>query len=116
RRRHTRFSRDWSSDVCSSDLLLTLLFLRQLNLAKQNHLFLTMKLQSLLRSILILSKTILLLLLLKQRNNNKGSFYAPFFILSPTIITSTLRTHIYSCHNPVGTSYSKANRFLTASL
>src|SRR5690606_40833782 len=23
RRRHTRFSRDWSSDVCSSDLLLT---------------------------------------------------------------------------------------------
>src|SRR5690606_40488731 len=25
RRRHTRFSRDWSSDVCSSDLGLTLL-------------------------------------------------------------------------------------------
>src|SRR5690606_39841922 len=24
RRRHTRFSRDWSSDVCSSDLSLTL--------------------------------------------------------------------------------------------
>src|SRR5690606_40258378 len=24
RRRHTRFSRDWSSDVCSSDLLLDL--------------------------------------------------------------------------------------------
>src|SRR5690606_40483795 len=24
RRRHTRFSRDWSSDVCSSDLALTL--------------------------------------------------------------------------------------------
>src|SRR5690606_40210334 len=24
RRRHTRFSRDWSSDVCSSDLFLTL--------------------------------------------------------------------------------------------
>src|SRR5690606_39604441 len=24
RRRHTRFSRDWSSDVCSSDLLLAL--------------------------------------------------------------------------------------------
>src|SRR5690606_24237921 len=24
RRRHTRFSRDWSSDVCSSDLTLTL--------------------------------------------------------------------------------------------
>src|SRR5690606_40720365 len=23
RRRHTRFSRDWSSDVCSSDLILT---------------------------------------------------------------------------------------------
>src|SRR5690606_40037611 len=23
RRRHTRFSRDWSSDVCSSDLLVT---------------------------------------------------------------------------------------------
>src|SRR5690606_40441368 len=26
RRRHTRFSRDWSSDVCSSDLLYGLLF------------------------------------------------------------------------------------------
>src|SRR5690606_39447273 len=25
RRRHTRFSRDWSSDVCSSDLFLTAL-------------------------------------------------------------------------------------------
>src|SRR5690606_39522118 len=25
RRRHTRFSRDWSSDVCSSDLLFILL-------------------------------------------------------------------------------------------
>src|SRR5690606_40417098 len=25
RRRHTRFSRDWSSDVCSSDLLFALL-------------------------------------------------------------------------------------------
>src|SRR5690606_41056181 len=25
RRRHTRFSRDWSSDVCSSDLFLALL-------------------------------------------------------------------------------------------
>src|SRR5690606_39953862 len=24
RRRHTRFSRDWSSDVCSSDLLLSI--------------------------------------------------------------------------------------------
>src|SRR5690606_40048622 len=24
RRRHTRFSRDWSSDVCSSDLIVTL--------------------------------------------------------------------------------------------
>src|SRR5690606_40158483 len=24
RRRHTRFSRDWSSDVCSSDLVITL--------------------------------------------------------------------------------------------
>src|SRR5690606_41017442 len=24
RRRHTRFSRDWSSDVCSSDLVLTI--------------------------------------------------------------------------------------------
>src|SRR5690606_40949614 len=27
RRRHTRFSRDWSSDVCSSDLLLTVFLL-----------------------------------------------------------------------------------------
>src|SRR5690606_39466254 len=27
RRRHTRFSRDWSSDVCSSDLTLVLLHL-----------------------------------------------------------------------------------------
>src|SRR5690606_13039654 len=26
RRRHTRFSRDWSSDVCSSDLSLLLFF------------------------------------------------------------------------------------------
>src|SRR5690606_40061287 len=26
RRRHTRFSRDWSSDVCSSDLLWAALF------------------------------------------------------------------------------------------
>src|SRR5690606_41161920 len=26
RRRHTRFSRDWSSDVCSSDLLFPLAF------------------------------------------------------------------------------------------
>src|SRR5690606_39683908 len=26
RRRHTRFSRDWSSDVCSSDLLAPFLF------------------------------------------------------------------------------------------
>src|SRR5690606_39449043 len=26
RRRHTRFSRDWSSDVCSSDLLLIMYF------------------------------------------------------------------------------------------
>src|SRR5690606_39726243 len=25
RRRHTRFSRDWSSDVCSSDLMLTVI-------------------------------------------------------------------------------------------
>src|SRR5690606_40144113 len=24
RRRHTRFSRDWSSDVCSSDLIITM--------------------------------------------------------------------------------------------
>src|SRR5690606_39378375 len=27
RRRHTRFSRDWSSDVCSSDLTLGVLFM-----------------------------------------------------------------------------------------
>src|SRR5690606_40274398 len=27
RRRHTRFSRDWSSDVCSSDLILLLVLL-----------------------------------------------------------------------------------------
>src|SRR5690606_39662138 len=27
RRRHTRFSRDWSSDVCSSDLVLPLAYL-----------------------------------------------------------------------------------------
>src|SRR5690606_40889050 len=26
RRRHTRFSRDWSSDVCSSDLSINLMF------------------------------------------------------------------------------------------
>src|SRR5690606_40469096 len=29
RRRHTRFSRDWSSDVCSSDLLVSHLFNNQ---------------------------------------------------------------------------------------
>src|SRR5690606_1120778 len=34
RRRHTRFSRDWSSDVCSSDL-------QQLRLAAGEHQFLT---------------------------------------------------------------------------
>src|SRR6266700_6588957 len=30
RRRHTRFSRDWSSDVCSSDLHIAGLFMRAL--------------------------------------------------------------------------------------
>src|SRR5690606_22042149 len=30
RRRHTRFSRDWSSDVCSSDLILALAFVAAL--------------------------------------------------------------------------------------
>src|SRR5690606_40996857 len=30
RRRHTRFSRDWSSDVCSSDLLLAFVFVSSL--------------------------------------------------------------------------------------
>src|SRR5690606_39817938 len=29
RRRHTRFSRDWSSDVCSSDLLRQIVLLNQ---------------------------------------------------------------------------------------
>src|SRR6202007_1059883 len=33
RRRHTRFSRDWSSDVCSSDLQPTEIY----NLAAQSH-------------------------------------------------------------------------------
>src|SRR5690606_41082018 len=40
RRRHTRFSRDWSSDVCSSDLKLLLMHLRHLALfleKGQNH-------------------------------------------------------------------------------
>src|SRR5690606_40711193 len=32
-RRHTRFSRDWSSDVCSSDLTGSLMGLRQLIIA-----------------------------------------------------------------------------------
>src|SRR5690606_41202003 len=31
RRRHTRFSRDWSSDVCSSDLLNTVLSFGKVN-------------------------------------------------------------------------------------
>src|SRR5690606_40284262 len=30
RRRHTRFSRDWSSDVCSSDLPLSMQKIRQI--------------------------------------------------------------------------------------
>src|SRR5690606_21194793 len=39
RRRHTRFSRDWSSDVCSSDLRPLLIFSRDeiLSYAKQHH-------------------------------------------------------------------------------
>src|SRR5690606_40609782 len=39
RRRHTRFSRDWSSDVCSSDLELTML----VNLVRQKLLLLQQK-------------------------------------------------------------------------
>ena len=31
RRRHTRCSRDWSSDVCSSDLVRTVVYLRDIN-------------------------------------------------------------------------------------
>src|SRR5690606_40697012 len=38
RRRHTRFSRDWSSDVCSSDLLGFLLALAGIALAAHGHL------------------------------------------------------------------------------
>src|SRR6266511_2368611 len=37
RRRHTRFSRDWSSDVCSSDLLLGMSGYRALILEKDIH-------------------------------------------------------------------------------
>src|SRR5207302_2898170 len=36
RRRHTRFSRDWSSDVCSSDLLCAAQFMLILDLAIVN--------------------------------------------------------------------------------
>src|SRR5690606_40577351 len=47
RRRHTRFSRDWSSDVCSSDLLGGMLLAaayRRLNLAVlKESVFLTAK-------------------------------------------------------------------------
>src|SRR5690606_41067808 len=39
RRRHTRFSRDWSSDVCSSDLIETRL--DQLNATAAQHSLLT---------------------------------------------------------------------------
>src|SRR5690606_40076290 len=38
RRRHTRFSRDWSSDVCSSDLIIHLIF--ELTIELQTELFL----------------------------------------------------------------------------
>src|SRR5690606_39762445 len=37
RRRHTRFSRDWSSDVCSSDLLRLRVFSRLQVLGRMNH-------------------------------------------------------------------------------
>src|SRR5690606_39828910 len=37
RRRHTRFSRDWSSDVCSSDLTFQTRVARQLTLAKVRY-------------------------------------------------------------------------------
>src|SRR5690606_39923024 len=40
RRRHTRFSRDWSSDVCSSDLVLPVL--ENVDKAKE-HVSLTLK-------------------------------------------------------------------------
>src|SRR5690606_41040417 len=36
RRRHTRFSRDWSSDVCSSDLVFELLLDSLLALRREN--------------------------------------------------------------------------------
>src|SRR5690606_40678688 len=39
RRRHTRFSRDWSSDVCSSDLRLTQELLRCAELIQSHWLF-----------------------------------------------------------------------------
>src|SRR5690606_41189300 len=39
RRRHTRFSRDWSSDVCSSDLLLKTLFRPENTLCTYGKLF-----------------------------------------------------------------------------
>src|SRR5690606_40950886 len=38
RRRHTRFSRDWSSDVCSSDLELFVLFQGRLEVADDHAL------------------------------------------------------------------------------
>src|SRR5690606_39856469 len=37
RRRHTRFSRDWSSDVCSSDLMLIATSPQQLDLLKSDY-------------------------------------------------------------------------------
>src|SRR5690606_39308596 len=42
RRRHTRFSRDWSSDVCSSDLGPSILLLRQLLSQIHSHRLLTL--------------------------------------------------------------------------
>src|SRR5690606_39459560 len=39
RRRHTRFSRDWSSDVCSSDLLFAISVLRGWRIDAVHHPF-----------------------------------------------------------------------------
>src|SRR5207302_2458426 len=50
RRRHTRFSRDWSSDVCSSDLEEGMKVIRDIRTIYNNYGFLTQILAASIRS------------------------------------------------------------------
>src|SRR5690606_40645386 len=49
RRRHTRFSRDWSSDVCPSDLGMIEAFMRQYDLGSEEGVLLMCVAEALLR-------------------------------------------------------------------